>query len=218
METIYEFIQQKPQYFAWIFTAVNAFWGIFLYFNGQRHERELEQLINSLSIESERRKRVFELKTNQYEAYITLLDGLGRNHHAALSEKFAPIVQEFLSNSLDDEETPEQSRKKLEKFSSSVLQLSQEGVQDLMHVKHESSRLKLTATDEMLIIFEKLEVLIQSSIDKFHELMSNFVSLLVQGDNEEMNSRQQSLTETGTEIEKYRDRLITCMRAELQNI
>ena len=218
METIYEIIQENPHYYVWIFGIVNVLWGSFLYFNSQRHNRDLEHLRDSLSIESERRKRVFELKANQYEAYISLLDGLGRNHHDALSQKFVPILQEFLSDKLDVNGSKEQEKQNLENFSEKILQLSQDSIQDQMHVKHESSRLKLTATSEMMVIFEELETLIKASMDQFHSLMDNFVPLLMSGNDVEMNMKQQILGEIGIKIEDARDRLIKCMRSELKNI
>src|SRR5690606_7989854 len=70
----YSIISKYPEAIAALFAVINGLWLAFTYFNGQRHARELEHLRHSLHLDAERRKKVFEVKVNQYEAYVTSLD------------------------------------------------------------------------------------------------------------------------------------------------
>ncbi|MBT0027215.1 hypothetical protein J4H29_21070 [Vibrio alginolyticus] len=87
MESVYNVIQENPDYFAWVFGVVNVLWGLFVYFNKQSHDKALESLKHGLSLEAERRKKVFELKATQYEAYVSNLDAFGKKYQVDLPAK-----------------------------------------------------------------------------------------------------------------------------------
>lgn len=53
MEPIYQFIKDNPKVIAWGFVFINAIWIVFTYFNKQFHDRKIERLKHSLSLEKE---------------------------------------------------------------------------------------------------------------------------------------------------------------------
>lgn len=60
----------------------------------------MAQLRSDLSLEAERRKRVFELKANQYETYVANLDAFGRKHQVDLPARMRPIFDKYLNDYL----------------------------------------------------------------------------------------------------------------------
>lgn len=95
MSAIYTAIQENPEYCAWAVGLINVLWVVFIYFNKQSHDRAMAQLQSDLSLEAERRKKVFELKANRYETYVANLDAFGRKHQVDLPARMRSIYQFF---------------------------------------------------------------------------------------------------------------------------
>ena len=92
MEVIFEHIQSKPEFYAWCFAVVNVLWGAFLYFNDKKHKEKLENLKQSLNLDLERRKKVFEMKATHYEAYFNNIDAFQAKHQNDYQEVFVPYL------------------------------------------------------------------------------------------------------------------------------
>lgn len=152
MEILYEIIQENPNFYVWAFSIVNIFWGLFLYFNKQRHDRELEGLKNSLKLDSDRRLRVFELKAGQYETYVSSLDAFGKKSQSDLPGRMKPIFDEYLSDYLSAAIAGDKQRENevISWFSSKISAITNDIAEDYIKIQAESNRLKLTATDEMV--------------------------------------------------------------------
>jgi len=173
METIYEMIQEHPGYFAWAFALANALWLAFTYFNSQRHDRELRNLEQRLRLDADRRQKVFELKATQYESYVTNLDTFGKKNQTDLPKRMQPIFDRYFKEYLGASAANDKEREVavIAWFGSQVSGLMQESAEDYFRLQAESSKLKLTATDEMIECFDQLETLIKKSMDESHEFM-----------------------------------------------
>lgn len=84
MQEIYELIKESPKFYAAAFGLVNVAWGLFVYFNKQRHERELRHLEQDLRFSADRRLKVFDLKATQYGHYVTDLDAFGKKNQVEI--------------------------------------------------------------------------------------------------------------------------------------
>ncbi|EID4382760.1 hypothetical protein O2V57_004488 [Vibrio parahaemolyticus] len=220
MESIYSIIQENPDYFAWVFGLVNALWGIFLYFNKQSHDKALENLKHGLSLEAERRKKVFELKVSQYEAYVSNLDEFGKKHQVDLPAKMQPIFDKYFNDYLAAAQVGDKDKERevLCWFGTQVSEVMRDSTEDLMKLQAESNKLKLTATDQMVETFARLEALTKASSDKSNEFMSKFLEIVLSQNNELSAKLQEELASLGKETQAVAKELMEQMRQELQTI
>lgn len=220
MSAIYTAIQENPEYFAWAVGLINVLWVVFIYFNKQSHDRAMAQLRIDLSLEAERRKKVFELKANQYETYVANLDAFGRKHQVDLPARMRPIFDKYLNDYLAATESGEkqQEHRVITWFSSQVSALMQEGLDDVLKLQAESNRLKLTATDEMIDTFSELEALTKTSMDKAHEFMGQFTEIVLAQDHQHTEQYQTELKELGRQTQEMANKLMQQMRTELRAI
>lgn len=220
MSAIYAAIQENPEYFAWAFGVVNVLWGLFVYFNKQSHDRAMARLKNDLALESERRKRVFELKANLYETYAANLDAFGKKYQVDLPARMRPIFDKYLSDYLAASESGDrqQERQVITWFSGQVSALMQEGLDDVLKLQAESNRLKLTATDEMIDTFSELEALTKASMDKTNEFMGQLTEIVLTQDHQRTEKYQAELKELGRKTQEKASDLMQQMRAELRAI
>ncbi|MFY2833627.1 hypothetical protein [Vibrio parahaemolyticus] len=220
MESIYSIIQENPDYFAWVFGLVNALWGIFLYFNKQSHDKALENLKHGLSLEAERRKKVFELKVSQYEAYVSNLDEFGKKHQVDLPAKMQPIFDQYFNDYLAAAQVGDKDKERevLCWFGTQVSEVMRDSTEDLMKLQAESNKLKLTATDQMVETFARLEALTKASSDKSNEFMSKFLEIVLSQNHELSAKLQEELASLGKETQAVAKELMEQMRQELQTI
>ncbi|MUK39684.1 hypothetical protein GNP82_19305 [Aliivibrio fischeri] len=220
METIYNVIQENPDYFAWVFGIVNVLWGLFVYFNKQSHDKALATLKHELTLDADRRKKVFELKVTQYEAYVENLDRFGKKHKVDMPAQMQPVFDRYFNDYLAATQSGDKDKERevITWFSSQISSLMQEGLSDVLKLQSESNRLKLTATDEMIETFTKLEELTKSSMDKANEFMGNFTEIVFAQNNELSEQYQAELKVLGDQTQHTAQKLMQQMRAELNEI
>ncbi|MEZ9860526.1 hypothetical protein AB4381_18855 [Vibrio splendidus] len=220
METIYSIIQDNPDYFAWVFSVVNVFWGLFAYFNKQSHDKALAKLKHELTLDADRRKKVFELKATQYEAYVENLDEFGKKHQVDMPARMQPVFDKYLNDYLAATQRgdKDQEREVITRFSSQMSSFMQEGLSDVLKLQNESNKLKLTATDEMIETFTKLEALTKLSMDKANEFMGKFTEIVFSQNNELSQQYQGELKALGDQTKNTAQKLMQQMRAELNEI
>lgn len=220
MQTIYEIIQENPAFYAWTFGLVNLAWGFFIYFNKQRHDRELRHLEQDLRFNADRRLKLFDLKATQYSQYVTDLDSLGKKNQVEMPSRmqaiFGKYFQDYLAASEAGDE--EQQRKAIGWLGSQVSEIMQESLQDVMKLKYESNRLKLIATDQMLTTFENIESLNQEIFDITNTYMSQFTEIVIHQKTEETELFQREATRLGKELQTQSRKLLSQMRQEINEI
>ena len=220
MQTLYEIIQKDPKFYVWVFSLVNIAWGLFVYFNKQRHERELKHLEQDLKYSADRRLKIFDLKAAQYSQYVTDLDSFGKKNQIEMPARMQPIFDEYLKRYLQatDAEDKEKEREAIGWFSTQISALVQEGYQDIMKLKYESNRLKLIATEEMLETFDSIERLTQLSLDATNEFMQNFTEIVMHQQTERSEEFQAKATELANKTQEKSKLLLSQMRREIIEI
>lgn len=220
MQTIYDMIQESPAFYAWAFGLVNLAWGLFIYFNKQRHDRELRHLEQDLRFNADRRLKLFDLKATQYSQYVTDIDSLGKKNQVEIPSRLQPIFDKYFQNYLAASEAAdeEQQRKAIGWLGSQVSEIMQESLQDVMKLKYESNRLKLIATDQMLTTFENIEKLNQEIFDITNAYMSQFTEIVIHQKTEETELFQKEATRLGEELQTQSRKLLSQMRQEINEI
>ncbi|MGL5599044.1 MAG: hypothetical protein ACRDDA_13265 [Aeromonas sp.] len=220
MELIYNIIKEYPDYFTWVFCLINVLWGLFMYFNKQSHEKAIEEIKHGFSLDIERRRTVFALKVNQYEMYVSRLDDFGRKFQVNLREVMEPIYSKYLKDYLDASlsENKDKEREVICWFNSKISEVMRSGSDDLLMLYAEFNKLKLTASDEMLATFSRLEALTKATVDKSHEFMSNFLDIIINKNNDLDIKLQSELSALEIETQSTSKELMSQMRKELQSI
>ncbi|HAT2489896.1 TPA: hypothetical protein I8220_001273, partial [Aeromonas hydrophila] len=220
MELIYKIIQENPDYFTWVFCLINVLWGLFMYFNKQSHDRAIEKIKHDFSLDIERRRAVFELKVAQYEMYVSRLDDFGRKFQIDIREIMEPVYNKYFKDYLDASlsDNKDKEREVICWFNSEIAAVMRSGSDDLLMLYTESNKLKLTASDEMLATFSRLEALTKATVDKSHEFMSNFLEIIINKNNNLAAKLQGELSELAVETQSTSKELMSQMRKELQRI
>ena len=90
---------------------------------------------------------------------------------------------------------------------------------DILELQAESNKLKLTATDEMLVTFDELESLISNSMELSQKFMSSLADTIINQDTQVVVPKfQEKINILSTEIQNKSHLLMQQMRNELKNI
>jgi predicted outer membrane lipoprotein len=220
METIYKIITDNPGYFAWAFGIINALWVIFIYFNKKRHERELESLKHSYSLDLEKRKKMYEMKAAQFEKYFRMIDDFGKRQQVDIVKRMQPIINKFMEDYLKSTECGDKKAETaaIITFSSQISDLTNEGMEQYLSLKSETNSLKLIASDDLAILFDELQESYDDAFNATQEFMSKFVKLTMENNEEEMQRSQKTITTLGNNIKQKAEKLMIQMRKELNEI
>ena len=220
MQLIYDLIQESPKFYALAFGIVNVLWGLFVYFNKQRHDRSLKQLEQDLRFRADRRLKIFDLKASQYSKYVTDLDSFGKKNQIEMPARMQSMFDKYLQDYLAATESGdlEQERQAIGWFSSQISTLMREGLEDVLKLKYESNRLKLIATEEMLQTFEMIESLTQETMDCSNEYMGNFTEIIMNQQHDKTEAFQLKAVKLSEEVQNYSKALLNQMRRELSDI
>ena len=220
VELIYETISRNPGYFAWAFGLVNVAWGVFLYFNRKQHDKDLEKLRHQHTLDLQKRSKMYELKTTQFQNYFRLMDEFAGKHRSDFSEKFQPLLDHFMRDYLEAESCNDKpaSTQAITQFGASVGRLTADGHEEYLAMKAETNSLRLIASDEVIALLDQVQAANDSALAAANELMNKYVQLVVTGDHAEMERRQLILNQVGETITGLRASLMEQMRRELSEI
>jgi small-conductance mechanosensitive channel len=220
MEVIFEHIQSKPEFYAWSFAIVNLLWGVFLYFNNKTHKEKIERIKQSLNLDLERRKKVFEMKATHYEAYFNNIDAFQAKHQNDYQEVFVPIINEFNRRYLyaeDQNDTAESTNATLW-FSEQINQRTLDGFKEQQALEQQTNSLKLSASDEVAQLLEELRELYSEIFEQSSLLLSKLVEITVNKDQSAASEIQESIAILGENIKTKTKDLREEMRKDLQAI
>lgn len=220
MEEIFNVISEKPAYFAWAFGLVNALWLGFVYFNQKRHENKLAEIKQSLDLDLQRRKMVFEMKASQYEAYFRHIDGIHNRHTTDYKDILIPIMNRFMSSYLKASANNNEAAATAAtiELSEQISKITQDGFQELGVIESETNSLRLTASDEVALLLDEMKEIYSSIFSASGKMMSDLVQITIQNDQELANTNQLELARLG-ELAKIKSKqLREQMRVDLKQI
>lgn len=220
MEEIFKIISEKPEYTAWFIGVVNALWIAFLYFNTKRHERELVEVKQSFDLDLERRKKVFEMKATQYEAYFRHIDTIHNKHQTDYQNIFTPIMNEFMSSYLEagDKNDEKKATQATIKFSEKISKITRDGFQELGVIESETNSLRLTASDEVAILLDEIKDLYGQLFTLSGKMMSDLVQITINNDQALAAKNQEDMMLVGEQIIQKSAQLREQMRNDLKQI
>jgi len=220
METIYETVRQNPVYVAWIFGIVNALWVVFLYFNKKRHEKELENLKHTFNLDLEKRKKMYEMKSAQFEKYFRMTDEFAKKHQVDLPLTLQPIFAEYMNNYLTAQEKGDKAASTIAitKFGSQISKIMSDSTNEYRALIAETNSLKLIASDALAAIFDNVQEAYEKAFQLMNEFMNRLVELMISNDQSTLQKYQSEMAAQAKEIENQLRNLMQQMRNELKEI
>lgn len=220
METIYSIIRTNPEYFVWAFGVINVIWSAFIFFNKQSHQKELSRMAHTHNLELERKKKVFQIKADEFQKYYNLVDDFSKKQIVDIPRRMQPIFNEYFDNCLkaEGQSDKDASRAAIVKFGDQVNTLLFEGIEAHLTIKAATSSLKLVATDLLVKTFEQLECLYGESFELSQAFMKEFVNLITVNDQNGIAAFQSQMQEKGKELQNALEKLMMQMRQELKEI
>jgi len=220
MEALFQVISEKPEFFAWVFALVNVLWGVFLYFNKKRHEEELIRVKQQFDLDLERRKKVFEMKAGQYEAYFKHIDAMHRKHQTDYQDVFAPIMNEFMASYLSASaaEDKQAATQATVRFSERVSAISRDGFEELMVIESETNSLRLTASDEVAGLLDQIQDLYRQLFAASGQMLGELVNITINNDQLRAAELQSQIFELGNRAKERAAALREAMRRDLKLI
>ena len=220
MDVIFKIISNDPEFFLWVFGVINVFWGIFLYFNKKRHQRELINLKQSLDLDLERRKKLFEMKTAQYEDYFKNMDAMHNRHQNDYQEVVLPIINKFnaaYQRACDINDTQAATEATII-FQEKIGKITYDGFEEVQIIRSQTNTLHLTASDEVSLYLNELQELYDQLFKVSTKIVSDLVKVTIHGDQALAIENQNKLNEL-SEITKDKSlKLREQMRSDLKAI
>lgn len=220
MTQVFSLISEYPKLTALLFALVNALWVVFVYFNKKRHERNLIEVKQSLDLDLERRKKVFEMKASQYEAYFKHIDSIHNKYQTDYQNVFIPIMNEFMYSYLQASSKNDQegtTRATIE-FSEKILKITHDGFHELNIIESETNSLRLTACDEVVVLLDEIKNLYNQLFSISNKFISDLVKITINNDQELAESNQADLQRIGKKVKNKADILREQMRKDLKQI
>lgn len=220
MEEIFKIVSEKPEYFAWAFGLVNALWLGFVYVNKKRHEKELLKVKQSFDLDLERRKKVFEMKASQYEAYFRHIDAIHNRHQTDYQDVFMPIMSKFMSSYLEASSMNDGAAATTAsiEFSEQISKLTRDGFQELGVIESETNSLRLTASDEVASLLDEIKEIYSDIFNASGKTMTDLVQITINNDQELANRNQSELYRLGELAKSKSAKLREQMRVDLKQI
>lgn len=220
METIFKIISENPDYFAWAFGLINVLWAAFLYFNKKRHDKELIEVKQSFDLDLERRKKVFEMKASQYEAYFRHIDAIHNRHQTDYQDVFMPIMNEFMESYLEASSREDEASATAAtiRFSEKISKLTRDGMQEMGVIESETNSLRLTASDEVATLLDEIKSIYSELFSASGKVMSDLVQITISNDQELAAKNQAELYCLGEAAKSKSAELREQMRHDLKQI
>ncbi|AFN73827.1 hypothetical protein MROS_0584 [Melioribacter roseus P3M-2] len=217
---MFDFISKNPELVTVLFGVANFLWAIFLYFNNKKHQQNIESLKHSLNLDLERRKKVFEMKVNQFEKYYRLIDEFGKKYSVDLPKKLQPIFTEYYDKFLkaEMENNKEESRKIIVWFGDQIGNLMLDINENYVRLNSETNSLKLTSSDKLVDILNELQKCYEDSFNLSSEFISKFQEILLTQNQVLQNDYQNRMKESAMKLKNKSDELMARMRFELTEI
>lgn len=220
METIYGIYKSNLAFFGWASAIVNCLLVGWMYFNKQRHEKELIQLKAKVEhekeLEFEKRKKLYGMKTEQFEKYFHMVDEFNKKQNAEIPKRIQPLFSVYMKSMLETGNDQNLRNEAILAFSDKVHTILADGIEDYMKIQTETHCLKLVATEALGEILTRLEKLYGESFHLSQQFLNEFTVIF--GDQAKVDAYTNTIRQKGLEMKETLVELMEQMRQELQQI
>lgn len=181
-----------------------------------KYRAETEELKKQHSLEIEKRKYKYEDKRAQFTKYFSMLDQFHGKSHKIFTERFPPIMNEFLGSYLEDNE--ESKNNAIVVFNSGIQTLFHELYEEQIKISNETNSIRLISSTEIDKLLDELELAVKNSTDDAGEMMKFMGTPPFWTDQTLLSPYQRRAEESGALVLQCRDKLRSQMKYELDEI
>lgn len=178
---------------------------------------KLEELKKDHQLDISKRKYQYESKKASYVSFFKKLDQLNSEIGLKSAMKMQEMTQKFTESCLNSKSDEEYNRG-IQEYQLSTQSILSESHQDINKLKHETSEIKLHASDQIIEGLNKFELVYERIMEESNKLIQQMPSIILSGDSTLMTLNQQDLIREATEAERIKEELIKNMRQELNEI
>ncbi|GEJ44025.1 hypothetical protein [Chryseobacterium sp. ON_d1] len=177
----------------------------------------LEELKREHELDISKRKYQYESKKAAYVNFFQKLDQLNSEIGLRSAVKMQEMTQKFTESCLNAT-TEEEYNKGILEYQLSTQSILSESHKDINKLKHETSEIKLHATDQIIEELNKYELAYERIMNESNLLIQRMPSIINSGDSNLMTLNQQNLIREAAAAEKIKQQLIKNMRQDLKEI
>ncbi|MDR4892306.1 MULTISPECIES: hypothetical protein [unclassified Chryseobacterium] len=178
---------------------------------------QLEELKKDHELDISKRKYQYESKKASYVGFFQKLDQLNSEIGLKSAVKMQEMTQKFTESCLNSKSDEEYNRG-IQEYQLSIQSILSESHQDINKLKHETSEIKLHASDQIIEGLNKYELVYERIMKESNLLIQQMPSIILSGDSNLMTLNQQNLIREAEEAEIIKQELIKNMRQELKEI
>ncbi len=181
-----------------------------------KYRAETEEIKKQHTLDVEKRKFQYEDKRKQFSKYFSLLDEFHGKCNSVFLERFQPIITEFLSGYLvDDEQVKNEA---IVKYNGEVQSLVFELNEEHLKLKSEQNSIRLIASPEVDELLGKLYIAVKTATDLSTEMLRFMSTPEFWADQSLVLPYQEKLTVSGNEVQVTHNNLKEQMKIELNEI
>ena len=181
-----------------------------------KYRAETEEIKKQHSLDIEKRKFQYEDKRAQFSKYFTLLDEFHSKCNSVFLEKFQPIMTEFLSGYLEEDESIK--KQAIVKYNEDIQALVFELNEDYLKMKSEQNSIRLIASSKVDDLLDKLEVAVKNATDSSTEMLNVMSTPEFRANQSIIAPYQEKLAVYGQEVQSSHTALKEQMKLELNEI
>ncbi len=181
-----------------------------------KYRAETEKIKKQHSLDIEKRKYQYEDKRLQFSKYFSLLDEFHGKCNSIFVEKFQPIMAEFLTACLQDDEAAK--NKGIVKYNQDVQSLVFELNDEHLKVKTEQNSIRLIASKKVDALLDKLEIAVKNATDASTEMLRFMSTQEFWADQTLITPYQEKATIFGQDVQNCHNALKEQMKLELNEI
>lgn len=179
--------------------------------------KELEELKKDHQLDISKRKYRYESKKASYINFFQKLDTLNSEINQKSSEKMREMLEKFTLSCINSK-SDEEYNDGIIVFQNATQSILMDSHQDIIKLKHETSEIKLHASDEIISNLNKLESAYEKLINESNLLIQKMPAIILSADSNLMELSQENLKNEAAETESIKNDLIQIMRKELDEI
>lgn len=206
-----------PEYCVWLFLFINLLWFALFCFSKYAANNRYQHLKNSLNLELERRRKVYELKICQYEDYCHELEAFQLRHQNDYQNVFLPLFTEFNQRYQAAEAAEDTAAASLATlwFSGEIQQVSSENNTELLALDKQTAALTLSAADDVVEILANIQQLYQKLLVVTSDQMNKLVAVTLSKDYGPIKFMAEELQQAGNDLQAHTQQLMQAIRRDL---
>ncbi|OFY48579.1 MAG: hypothetical protein A2W85_09740 [Bacteroidetes bacterium GWF2_41_31] len=185
-----------------------------------KYKKEIEEIRKTHELDIARRKYQYESKREAYYKFLMFLDNYNAKASSEMTEKFFPLVDEFMSSYLkaSNKNSKKEENAILTRFFSKTNKVTKEAYEDYNKLKMETNTIKLSASKKVLEELESLENMTKEGLDEATKMMKRMPTLILSNDKDFNKEYQDYIEIYGKKAEIIKKYLIEFMRLDLNQI